>query len=450
MHRSRVCPYTTELFVPHIIMKRFLFLLFALGSCLPSATAQSKHSPNTKFPTYDGLVMAGYQGWFRPPRDGAMLYPDPKTIRIDMWPDVSEYEKTYPTGLRMADGSSAKFFSSTDKSTVELHFKWMRQYGVDGVFMQRFFNSTRPGAGREGSVPVLRHALEAASKNGRAIAVMYDLSGLRASGQDCSQLIDDWKFLVDSLKITNPEGPNTYLYHHGKPVVAIWGVGFPDRPYDIRKIGLEKVIDFLHHDPEYGGCAVMLGVPTFWRDLNADCVSDPYLHELIKQADIIMPWMVQRFTPLLHHDLDRYRDIIKADIKWCQENKVDYVPCVCPGFSWHNLSRFEFPDDVKPSGSIPRQGGRFYWQQITTAIGAGANKLYIAMFDEVNEGTAIFKCTDSPPVSPDCTFIGMDGKPSDHYLWLTGEAAKILRKEMPLSPQMPKREESGKSSEGAR
>jgi hypothetical protein len=119
---------------------------------------------------------------------------------------------------------------------------------------------------------------------------------------------------------------------------------------------------------------------------------------------------------------------------------VDYVPCVCPGFSWHNLSRFEFPDDIKPSGSIPRQGGKFYWQQIFTAMGAGANKLYIAMFDEVNEGTAIFKCTDNPPVNPDCQFIGMDGRPSDHYLWLTGEASRMLRKEIPLTKRMPERE----------
>jgi hypothetical protein len=401
-------------------------------------SAQSKHSKETKYPSYKGLIMAGYQGWFRLPKEGVM-YPDEKQVRIDMWPDVSEYEKTYPTGLKLADGNTARFFNSADQSTVDLHFKWMKEYGLDGVFMQRFFNMTKPRGPRSTTTAVLKNAFAAASKYERAIAVMYDLSGLRSSGEDCSSVIEDWKYLVDSLKVTNQEGAKTYLHHHGKPLVAIWGVGFPDRPYNIRNIGLQRLIDFLKNDPVYGGCAVMLGVPTFWRDLNADCLHDPYLHELIKQCDIVLPWMVQRFSPLLHNDMDRYRDVILGDIKWCKENNVDYVPCVCPGFSWHNLSRFEFPDDIKPAGSIPRQGGRFYWQQMSTALLAGADMIYVAMFDEVNEGTAIFKCTDNPPVSSVAKFVGMDGQPSDTYLWLTGEAGKMLRKEKPLILTIPKR-----------
>ena len=93
-------------------------------------------------------------------------------------------------------------------------------------------------------------------------------------------MIEDWKFLVDSLKVTNQDGAHTYIFHNGKPLVTIWGVGFPDRPYDIRDIGLKRFIDFLCNDPEYGGCSIMLGVPTYWRELGADCVHDPYLHEI--------------------------------------------------------------------------------------------------------------------------------------------------------------------------
>jgi hypothetical protein len=387
--------------------------------------------------------MAGYQGWFRAAGDGSTArryaYGDENRSGIDAWPDVSEYEKTYETPFLLKDGTKARFFSSLDKSTVDLHFKWMQQYGVDGVFMQRFFNVTRGGNGRKEATTILSNALEAASRYKRAIAVMYDLSGLKGKGEDCSSIIEDWKYLVDTIRVTRQSGANTYLHENGKPVVVIWGIGFPDRPYDIRNIGLERLIDFLKNDPVYGNCTVMLGVPTSFRDLNADCIHDPYLHTIIRKADIVLPWMVQRFSPLLHNDMDRYRDQIMADMEWCRKNGVQYVPCVCPGFSWHNLSKYEFPDDVKPVGSIPRQGGRFYWQQLATAIAAGAPMLYIAMFDEVNEGTAIFKCSDNPPVGKNVAFIDMDGTPSDWYLWLTGQAARMLRKELPLTIQMPQR-----------
>lgn len=418
-----------------IDMRKLLVVLLACGMIV-AAYAVPKHAVQTKYPSYKGLVMAGYQGWFRLPQKG-LMYPNEKSVRIDMWPDVSEYQQTYPTGLKHADGSTARFFSSSDESTVDLHFRWMKEYGVDGVFMQRFYGAASPKA--RGRNQVLRHALKAASHYGRAIGVMYDLSGLPARGGDCSVLIEDWKYLVDSLRVTNQAGEQTYVFYNGKPLVTIWGVGFPDRPYDIRNIGLERFMDFLKNDPEYGGCSVMLGVPTFWRDLHSDCVHDPYLHTLIQQADIVLPWMVQRFSPLLHNDMDRYRDVILADIAWCKAHGIGYVPCVTPGFSWHNLSRFEFPDDVKPVASIPRQKGRFYWQQIATAINAGATMLYVAMFDEVNEGTAIFKCTDNPPVGKEIEMAGMEGMPSDHYLWLTGEAARMLRREKPLTFQMPER-----------
>ena len=108
-----------------------------------------------------------------------------------------------------------------------LHFKWMKDYGVDGVFVQRFVDYTR--GDQKNSVPnrILENALEAASKYDRAIAVMYDLSGLRRSGEDCSMIIEDWKRLVDNQKVTNQSGTKTYLHHNGKPVVAIWGCWFP-------------------------------------------------------------------------------------------------------------------------------------------------------------------------------------------------------------------------------
>lgn len=417
-------------------------LTLALAALLATgitADAATKHRSGSEFPSYEGLVMAGYQGWFHNP-DGGEMYSNPDDIRIDMWPDVTEYEKTYPTAYRHADGSVARFFCSDDESTVKLHFKWMKQYGLDGVFVQRFFHNAMPRRDGKREATVLRHSMKYAQAYHRAVAVMYDLSGLNPGKNDCMQLVDDWKYLVDSVKVTDYGRDNMYLYHREKPLVVIWGVGFPDRPYDIKDIRLDEFIDFLHNDPVYGGCSVMLGVPTYWRTLEYDSVEDPYLHELIRKSDIILPWMVQRFSPLVHFDMDRYRDVIRKDIAWCEEAGVDYVPLIYPGFSWHNLSVHAAGDvigDVKPVASIPRQGGRFYWSQAYTAIKAGAKMLYVAMFDEVNEGTAIFKVTDNPPVSASAQFADMDGMPSDHYLFLTGEVARMLRGEKELTPEMP-------------
>lgn len=63
-----------------------IFLLF--NGFVLSLSASPKHAADTNYPSYHGLVMAGYQGWFHKPEKG-MMYPDEKNVRIDMWPDVS-------------------------------------------------------------------------------------------------------------------------------------------------------------------------------------------------------------------------------------------------------------------------------------------------------------------------------------------------------------------------
>ena len=64
--------------------------------------------------------------------------------------------------------------------------------------------------------------------------------------------------------------------------------------------------------------------------------------------------------------------------------------------------------------------------------------IYQAMFDEMDEGTAIFKCTDDPPVG-ESRFLTLEGLPSDHYLWLTGMGRKLLRGEIEATDEAPQR-----------
>ena len=399
------------------------------------ASAQQKYSATSSFTSYKGLVMAGYQGWFNAPGDGAGRgwnhYAthgkfEPGFAKIDLWPEVSEYSKTYQSPFNLPDGSPAYLPSSYDSQTVNLHFKWMKEYGIDGVFIQRFVTNLKSAVSLHHNDQVLSNALKASQQFHRAISVMYDFSGMKDENNDYLVVINDWKHLVDSLHIADRGNQQTYLYHNGKPLVVIWGVGFPDRKYSLKTT--EKVIDFLKNDPVYGGCSIMLGVPTYWRDFGNDTDKDPYLHDVLRKVDIVQPWMVGRFDEAGY---PAFKERIKDDIKWCKENKLDYVPVIFPGFSWHNM----YPES--PMNKIPRNKGHFFWKQITGAIQQGAEMLYIAMFDEIDEGTAIFKISKNPP-SGLTNFVTFESDiPSDYYLYLAGFAAKMLRKEIPFQTEIP-------------
>jgi hypothetical protein len=76
---------------------------------------------------------------------------------------------------------------------------------------------------------------------------------------------------------------------------------------------------------------------------------------------------------------------------------------------------------------------------VAAAKRAGADMLYVAMFDEVDEGTAIFKVTNTPPVGDGVRFVTYEGLPSDHYLRLTGLAGEVIRGEHPATDELPLR-----------
>jgi hypothetical protein len=380
--------------------------------------------------TLTGKVVCGYQGWFCTPGDGSgrdwMHYGRrgrfaPGQCRIDLWPDTSELDddERFATAFAHADGTPAYVFSSHCRKTVLRHFQWMKQYGIDGALVQRFATSTiRPEALNHYNT-MLAHCREGANRHGRVYAVMYDLSGLPA-GQT-QQVIDDWKLLVDRMRIGRDKADRAYLHHRGKPLVAVWGIGFNDhRKYTLAEC--QRLVRFLAHDADYGGCTVMIGVPTGWRTLDQDSLADGRLHEIIAEADIVSPWTVGRYDSpetAQRHAEERW----KPDLQWCREHGKDYLPVVFPGFSWHNMKP-EYPLD-----QIPRLKGKFLWTQYVAAKRVGATMIYQAMFDEMDEGTAIFKCTNDPPVGAS-RFVTYEGLPSDHYLRLTGQGARLLRGEI--------------------
>jgi len=388
--------------------------------------------------TMVGKVLCGYQGWFTCPGDGSARgwfhwgkgVFEPGNCNIDLWPDMSEYDadERFPTPFKNADGSTAYVYSSMNPKTVGRHFKWMADYGIDGAFVQRFVTETVGEKQMLHANTALANCREGANRNGRVYAVMYDLSGLH-QGQT-SLVIEDWKMLVDKMRLTKDANDKAYLHHNGKPVVSVWGIGFEGRSYTLQECA--KLIDFLKNDKDYGGCTIMLGVPTYWRTLKNDCIDDKRFHDIILKADVISPWMVGRINSI-DESIEFAHRIWLPDMEWCKKHKKEYLPVVFPGFSWTNLKKE--PDAFN---SIPRFGGKFLWKQYVEAKKVGATMIYQAMFDEVDEGTAILKCTNNPPVGAS-KFLTFEGLPSDHYLWLVGQGGKMLRGEIPVSLEIPKR-----------
>lgn len=382
------------------------------------------------YDSYKGLVMAGYQGWFSCPGDGSgrgwYHYTGrngfrPGSCTIDMWPDVSEYDRIYKTEFRFADGSPAFLMSHYDESTVKTHFRWMREYGIDGVFVQRFVPEIKNPKSYNQLNKVWHSAINAANINNRSIVAMYDLSGMNAG--DEKYLLDDIDYLEAEYQMKDRTKNPSYLYHNGKPLVAVWGIGFNDN----RKYGFKEA-EMIVNGLIERGYSIMIGVPTNWRLLQGDTMNDKELHRLIKKCDVVMPWFVGRYS---EETFGTYEKLVKDDITWCKKQNLDYAPLAFPGFSWKNMNR-----NSKP---IDRNRGHFYWKQLSSHIGNGAEMLYLAMFDEIDEGTAIFKCATEVPVG-DSYFLPLDADLGpDYYLYLAGQAGKMLRKEIPFTKIKPER-----------
>ena len=384
----------------------------------------------------DGMVVAGYQGWFRAEGDGSgngwVHYSgggkfEPDNTHIEIWPDMSELgpDERFPTPLRYENGKVAEVFSSVKEPTVMRHFRWMREYGIDAAFLQRFATTVRNPRARESLDTVLAHCRKGANAEGRKWVLMYDLSGLRT--QEFDTVSKDWLHLKEE-KLWSADDA-AYLRYQGKPLVALWGLGFNDRPPSLPE--WETLVRFFKGQ----GCAVMVGVPSYWRTMDRDTISDPKLHEIICLADIVSPWAVGRFgTP--QDAANRVEKLLKPDVAWCKERNLGYLPVAFPGFSWQNLMRSR-KQEAKMD-AIPRLGGKFLWSQAIAARESGSKSLYIAMFDEIDEGTAIFKVSQNPPVGP-VKFLTEPGVKPDHYLWLSGEIGRMMRGLRPAVAEMPAR-----------
>jgi hypothetical protein len=134
---------------------------------------------------------------------------------------------------------------------------------------------------------------------------------------------------------------------------------------------------------------------------------------------------------------DYRRRVLEPDLERCRALGIDYLPIAFPGFSWHNLQR-----GSSPVNALPRRGGRFYWKQVHNIVAAGGRVLFTAMFDEVDEGTAMLKIAPTAADTPaDGAWLSLDADgeslSSDFYLRLGGAAGRMLRGEIPLTDEVP-------------
>lgn len=447
---------------PVILFSILIILIFTLITL---------HYPDNMY----NKIFCGYQGWFGADNDDPVndinwfhwcingTEPSPDTVTFDIWPDYSEYDKKtlfYSNAYdwKYKNGERAGFFSSVIEETVLLHCKWMRDYGIDGVFVQRFIKRlSKSEEHRERMDIVLRALLKGGKKFGIKVAVMYDITSMPIT-RISQTLIEDWIHLVDDLNITSHPSYQRHPDNTGQnlPVVGIWGFGFIGE--GVR--GQARLVAgfFNNHITGIYHATMLGGVPAFWRTQVRD--SKPEYKEIYELFDIICPWIVGRVKN--SEAVADWSNMIKDDLQKTSENGQGYMPVCFPGFSIYNMARnrhvkpaaynraiqvygdLDSVSNYQPLNKIPRMGGNFMWSQFYHWRRSGTNMLYVAMFDEVDESTAIFKLAPEeelatcPEIFLHLNTDGFDLR-SDHFLWITGTVGFLISQGIDIPEIQPDR-----------
>ncbi len=412
-----------------------LAFALAIGISGHSHPAQAQVQPDLH-----GTVVLGYQGWFACPGGAgkgtgwihwSQGAPTGDNLTVELYPDLSEFDEAdlCPTGMTL-NGKTAHLFSPHTYAVVDKHFEWMKTYGLDGILLQRFLTDI-PGKRADGDT-VAKNVLRAARAHGRGFAIEYDVTGV-AGDQILARLQADWTYLVDTLKVTEHPG---YFHYEGKPVVGVWGFGFNDGNHTATPAQTRAITAWFRAGAQEKHRAAFLGgVASWWRTRTGDASADSAWDAAYDGMDIVQPWMVGRYQTPSGADDWRTRNT-EPDLERTRRAGNGYMPVIFPGFSWKNLAD-------GPLNQIPRLGGRFLWRQALNAERAGAEMLKIAMFDEVDEGTAVFKCAARRDQAPDQgTWLTWDADgdstlPTDWYLRVAGSITRMFRGGIPAGDSLP-------------
>lgn len=387
----------------------------------------------------DGSPRGGWNHWFR------RNQPDADHLHGDQWPGaLDEYPILYPTGMRYPDGRPVRLYSCYDYETIELHVRWMKQYGIKGLALQRQQNIIDRPAERAWRDTVARHVRRACEEHGVRFFLMpcNNAKTERSNEGVVERFAADWRHVVDELRLT--ESP-MYARQDGLPVVIAWGFGNSDRP--LSPAQAHEIIDVFKSGPERYRAFLGGGIIRNFLDRSPNGFPLDDWVEVYSRFDLIKPW---RGAQMVGRGMERAeQNAIRTLLKekaWCVERGISYMPVIFAGGSAGGTKRTEL-------NNFPRMGGQYYWAQFSAVMDHAFQPddgrfVYVAMFDEVDEGTAIYKTANRPDmlplpgrmvhnnIDPDVPDHLRD-LPEDWYLRLTREMARILRGEAPLEREIP-------------
>lgn len=387
--------------------------------------------------TFTKRVFTGYQGWFATPGDGVLDRwkhwsrigrPRAGNVHMDLYPDVRDFRKRdlYPTGLApLGNGRPAMVYSSYRQGILNVHLKWLKKYGIGGICLNRFMSTSRRFMAARNEITKM--AFRAARRHDRHLYFKFNLHQHYTVPDPAAGIIQDYTRTFER-EMPDLIPSDRYARKAGKPVVEVWGAGFLRNNGSITKAQTLKLIDFFKNRGFY----VIGGVPYHWREGIRE--SRPNWQEVFSEFDMITPWSVSKLRTD-EQSQSHFDGIVRQDLEWLEGKGVDYRRVIFPGASFANVK-----NGYRRNGT-PRRAGDFMWRQGYHAARMGLD-VFVANFDEFDEGTAIAKCApDARFIPRDQWFLTLDADgthvSSDFYLRLTGEIARMIAGRRPLDFDVP-------------
>jgi hypothetical protein len=305
----------------------------------------------------------------------------------------------YQTGFgNLGNGLSASLFTSYNKDVVDLHMKWLAEVGIKAVAIGRF----NP-AGITTPDITAGNVRDQAPKYGVKYYISYDISGWTTFDKD---IPNDWTNVIKgNLKMIDS---SNYAHQNGKPVVEIWGVSASNNSSTVAQS--TSLLNWFQSQGVY----VILGVPHEW-------LSNTEWYPVYNMANMIQPWMIGVIGSV--GDSDNWKNEWVNDLAYTNANGLDFQVSILPG------------DD---SAATPqRLHGDFMWEQFANATSAGVKSAFISMYDEFGEGNQIMPTAEDASMNPKGVNVALDIDgvhcSSDYYMRLTGDGAKMLKGQLPLT-----------------